>query len=475
MVLLTLGAQLLAISCAVGVSVAYIHNASWSSADAVLQTRMVRLLALVGEDDANPRLLEFDAGQADVPPGDLFYIETDQGKPVAGNTAWMGDLEEHLRGGRGWNWKRGGRMFRAAALRNAAILDQEDNHIPQLRATLFYAMPVDGTVAQIQRASRLAVLVGLLSVILSAALTWLAVGRGMQPLTDFVRCADRIDVERGEFTDPLGFARNSELVPLARALSSLGSRVRQAFQRERQFLSDAAHELKTAVTIEKSTLQLLEQEQMSEDEYRAGVSQAIEDTNRIESLVHDMLLLSSLEHSRRGAPETSSVVRLGDTIMSAIEQLLPVTQIHSVSCIYDDKCESQIRGSESALTRLWINLLENAVRHSKAGCDVLVKAESTGSACKVRIIDTGSGILPADLPHVFERFYRADISRSRSTGGFGLGLSIAKAIVENLGGTIQLSSTPGTGTTAEVNFPPTLVESGSLPKSEMFLRDPDAS
>jgi len=229
--------------------------------------------------------------------------------------------------------------------------------------------------------------------------------------------------------------------------------VQQAFQRERQFLSDAAHELKTAVAIQKSTLQLLEQRQLDENEYREGVSQALEDTGRIEHLVRNMLLLSSLEHARQTPRDTSSRIRIDDTIVSAIEQLLPVAQIRSVRCIFEDRCNAQIRGNESDLTLLWTNLIENAVRHSDSGTEVRIELEDKESASTVRIVDRGCGISSVDLLHVFERFYRSDVSRSRSTGGFGLGLSIARAIVENLDGSIQISSDPGAGTTVEVTLP----------------------
>lgn len=460
--LLALGAQILAIGCAVGISVAYIHRALWSSADARLQSRMVKLLALVGEDDNNPSRLEFDANQANVPPGDLYYIEDEQGRSIAGSPAWIGPLREQLRKReKPWNRRLDGRKLRVAAMWNAAIFDQEDMHIPQLHATLFYAMPVDGTVTQIARASQVAVLVGLLSVLLSALLTWWAVGRGIEPLTDFARYADRIEVDRTEFSEPGNIARNSELIPLARALASLQERVQQAFQRERQFLGDAAHELKTAVAIQKSTLQLLEQRQLNENEYREGVSQALEDTGRIEHLVRNMLLLSSLEHAPQSSRDASAPIRIGDTIVGAIEQLSPVAQIRSVRCIFEDQCEAQILSNESDLTLLWTNLIENAVRHSDPGAEVRIELEATESACTVRIVDRGSGISSVDLPHVFERFYRSDVSRSRSTGGFGLGLSIARAIVENLDGSIQISSVPGAGTTVEV----------TLPHSEVTLRE----
>ncbi len=96
----------------------------------------------------------------------------------------------------------------------------------------------------------------------------------------------------------------------------------------------------------------------------------------------------------------------------------------------------------------------NAVRHSDPGTEIQIEIEDMESGYRIRIFDKGGGISFVDLPHVFERFYLSDASRSRSTGGFGLGLPIAKAIVEKFDGTIHLSSIPGAGTTAEVTLPP---------------------
>jgi signal transduction histidine kinase len=111
-------------------------------------------------------------------------------------------------------------------------------------------------------------------------------------------------------------------------------------------------------------------------------------------------------------------------------------------------------GKEPELYVLWTNLIENAIRHSPHSSRVVVEVCDAGiDACRVRIADSGSGIAPADLPHIFERFYRSDSSRSRATGGFGLGLSIAKAIVDVLHGTIQVESAPQRGTTVEVTLP----------------------
>jgi signal transduction histidine kinase len=154
-------------------------------------------------------------------------------------------------------------------------------------------------------------------------------------------------------------------------------------------------------------------------------------------------------------------VSLNDSLLAAIDQLAPLAQRKSVSVVFQPAQNVRVEAWKSDLNQLWVNLLENAIQHSPNGSRVLVGAATCGGNCRVRIEDSGSGIPSHDLPHVFERFYRSDASRSRQTGGFGLGLSIAKAVVEKNHGTIQIHSVPTEGTTVEVDFPaPPLDEAG---------------
>jgi signal transduction histidine kinase len=285
----------------------------------------------------------------------------------------------------------------------------------------------------------------------------------MRPLTEFARQADLIEADGAQFQAPTGAVRSTELAPLARALQSLVTRLQEAFRRERRFLSDAAHELKTTVAIQKSTLQVLEQGRVSEDELRHGIARALEDTARTESLVANMLLLASIEYSQRaagqGAADGDLTVRgnnvaLMDSLQQAVDQLAPMTKMKEVAVVFDPACELWAHAAENELNQLWTNLLENAIQHSPPGAQVRIEVgRIDGDWCRVRIVDAGPGIAKEDLPHVFERFYRSDRSRSRLTGGFGLGLSIAKAVVEKNHGTIHIESTPGTGTTVEVRLP----------------------
>ena len=451
---LALLGQFLATSCAVGVAIWYVQRAIWSSVDSELQARAVSLLALVGQDDNRPNALDFDAGQMNVPVEDLYYIADPRGPVLRQSATWVPEVKGAQRDARGiWTFEYGGIAYRGKALIATPILDQEDMTVPQLRVNLFYAMPVARMETRIVEAARKAVLVGLLSLLLSAVLTWWAVGKGMAPLIELAGRADKIEATRAEFELPPGTLHSAELVPLVRALHSLAARVRDAFDRERQFLSDAAHELKTAVAIQKSTLQLLEQGRAGEAEYREGIARALEDTARMERLVADMLLLSAIEHAQQTPHGSDRSSSLEESVQLAIDRLGPLATMRAVTVDLKLAGAHRVAGRETELCLLWTNLIENAIQHSPTGASVLVEVADVDAAnCRVRVVDCGTGISAADLPHVFERFYRSDSSRSRATGGFGLGLSIAKAVVDALGGTIQIESAVRKGTAVEVRL-----------------------
>ena len=453
---LVLAAQLLGVAGAVALTIAYVHRALWASFDSDIQARMISVLALVDESPATPGGASFDTDQAHIPPADLFYVEDTSGHSVAGSSSWISERDRARVGTRKfWKFHRDSTSYRGKAMMGAAILDQENHQVPQIRVNIFYAMPADRTLAQIANATRIVILVGLISLLFSAGATWIAVGRGMRPLTEFAHRADCIEADGPRYEQPIGEVHSAELVPLARALHRLVDRIQAAFQRERRFLSDAAHELKTAVAIQKSTLQLLEQGTLSDREYREGIARALEDTARTEHLVADMLLLSSIEQAQRVEDaKSASGASLNETLLSAIDRLASVAKMKSVSLEFDPAQDVRLDGRQSELSQLWVNLIENAIQHSPSGAKVVIASTMNGDrVCRIHIEDFGSGIASQDLPHVFERFYRSDSSRSRLTGGSGLGLSIAKAVVEKYHGTIAIESAPAEGTRVEVCFP----------------------
>jgi signal transduction histidine kinase len=285
----------------------------------------------------------------------------------------------------------------------------------------------------------------------SCGIAWFSITRGMTPLGDLATQAAAITEQSWSLSLSPQVRATSELRPLAQALEELVLRLGSALERERTFVSDAAHELKTVVAILKSSLQVALQGPENETEYKVGLERASEDVDRLSVLVNRMLSLASIEGSDRN--KRSDSVALDETILAACDQLRPIAALHGMKLQLDLAGSSVIEREDGLLQTLWITVIENAIHYSSRESSVSVSSVCNGRSCTVSIQDHGSGIAPENLPHIFERFYRADSSRSRDTGGFGLGLAIAKAIVGRHQGKIEIKSNPGQGTTVLVALP----------------------
>jgi signal transduction histidine kinase len=162
-----------------------------------------------------------------------------------------------------------------------------------------------------------------------------------------------------------------------------------------------------------------------------------------------MLTLASLEGDRKVTDDT---VALNETILAACDQIRPIAALYRVDLRLHLTTSCTIQSEEGLLQTLWTTLIENAIRYSPPDSIVTVRCSREEQLCVISVQDHGLGIAQEHLPHIFERFYRADLSRSRDTGGFGLGLAIAKAIVDLHGGHIDIESAPGKGTAVSVTF-----------------------
>jgi signal transduction histidine kinase len=232
-------------------------------------------------------------------------------------------------------------------------------------------------------------------------------------------------------------------------------RLERSFAEQREFVGNAAHELKTPVAVLKSTLQSLLQRPREAEEYRLGLERSLEDLERLEGLLHGMLRLARAEQSERGAlGRDLEAVDLATTCEEAIARIRRLADARHAQVHLVTNGRVLLRADPEDLQLVWVNLLENAVRYSPEGGSVEVVITHTESGrARVEFADHGPGIPPADLLHIFERFYRGDPSRTRATGGFGLGLAIAKALVEAYGGTIAADSRAGDGTRMTVELP----------------------
>jgi heavy metal sensor kinase len=242
---------------------------------------------------------------------------------------------------------------------------------------------------------------------------------------------------------------DTEFVPLADVLNHTFSRLDDALTRQKQFTADAAHELRTPLAVIISEAQMALRRERSAEEYQETIRSCEESAQKMRRLFESLLELAQLD-SRSRASDMATVDLCG-LIQESVDMLQQAAQDHQIHIFPDGKSLCVLCYPEQ-LTRVFINLISNAITYSHPGGSVQITAKKTHDEVVVTVADSGVGIPPEALPHIFERFYRASHSGPHD-GHVGLGLSICKAIVEAHGGTIQAESILGRGTTMVVRLP----------------------
>jgi two-component system, OmpR family, phosphate regulon sensor histidine kinase PhoR len=219
----------------------------------------------------------------------------------------------------------------------------------------------------------------------------------------------------------------------------------------RDFAANVSHELKTPLTVVSGFAEtLLHNPDLSQDQRRHFAETIMANATRMQRIVDDLLDLSRIE-SGSWAPEPASVDAEG-LVRDVFATVEPSARAKGLRLIPEIDRGARVHADPTALRQVLCNLVENAVRYTVSGT-VTVRVEEDRGGAWVRVRDTGVGIAPEHLPRIFERFYRADASRSRSEGGTGLGLAIVKHLVEAHGGRVHAESDPGRGTTVSAFFP----------------------
>ena len=427
--------------------------------DTGIQARLMSVAALVRLPETAHAPLIFD--QTLIPraieQADLYEIRAQGVGVVARSPNWPNNLNLDCSGTQPrWNFSLRQIPYRALCLTDVPLLDREEGQPDSpSHLTIVYATPTLEMRKQVWSAG---VSIAIASLVLLGGTVGLAlwgIRRGLSPLQELAAEASRVSAQNWTFQPPSDAELISELRPLNEAMRTMLERLQKSFLQQREFLGNAAHELKTPVTILKSTLQSLLQKPRSSAEYELGLRQALEDMERLEKLLHWMLRLARAEQwahgtLRRDLPD----VTISDTCEEAIDALRGLAQQRHSRIDFVSDGPISCKADPEDLELVWINLLENAVRYSPEGATVKVHlARNGGHRARVTFEDQGSGIPEQELTQIFERFHRGDPSRTRETGGFGLGLAIAKALVEAYGGTIQASSTVGRGTSMTVELP----------------------
>jgi heavy metal sensor kinase len=270
----------------------------------------------------------------------------------------------------------------------------------------------------------------------------------LRPVDEMARAARRITAEDlGQRISLRG--TGDELDRLAETLNEMLGRLAGTFAEMRRFAADAAHELRTPLTALKGGIEVSLRAARSAEEYRQVLTSSLEEVERLIRLAEDLLLLS---RSAAGPESPRGRVELEPLLLELFEIGARLAQGTGVSVRLNDVTPATVRGDGLALHRAVLNLIENAVKYTPAGGKVELSLTTEDGHASLAVQDTGIGIAPEDAGRIFEPFLRLDDARARETGGAGLGLAIARAIVLAHGGTLTLRSEPGAGSSFVVRL-----------------------
>lgn len=240
-----------------------------------------------------------------------------------------------------------------------------------------------------------------------------------------------------------------EVKELADTFDAMLGRLERTFDQQSRFIGDVAHELRTPLASLRTNLEVVTaDEHATLDDYREMTDAQERALNRLENVVADLLILAKSEQ-----PLAHTDVSLNALLEEVVADLQQRACERRVTLRLSNASEIVIPGNETLLARAFSNLIENGINYNRSGGEVHVMLDRKECLAVVNISDTGIGMPLETQTHIFDRFYRADSSRSRHTGGAGLGLSIVTAIVQQHGGQVGVTSTQGIGSTFTVSLP----------------------
>ena len=228
--------------------------------------------------------------------------------------------------------------------------------------------------------------------------------------------------------------------------------IRHNYAAQRRFIADASHELRTPLSIMKAEFEVALRQDALDAEARPLLHSGLEEVDRMSGMVEDLLTLSRIDARQEELRFTD--VDLAALTRATVDSLRPLAELGGVRLTVTGPQQAvTVKGDAAHLERALRNLVKNAVEASPRGSEVAINLSLSEGTAEVAVADRGHGMAAAELTHVFERFYRADASRSRERGGSGLGLPIARWAVQRHGGDIKVASTPGEGTVMTMSLP----------------------
>ena len=367
-------------------------------------------------------------------------------------------------------WSRTGRLLKAStnaplqepmpARQNAEIRlqprtlggNREVYGFTDIGECILVGRPIAAELAGLRRFAWLLVAAGSTVLALGLGGSWLLTSRALRPIAQISGAASRI--AGGNLAERIDVAEtDSELGRLATVLNSTFARLEAAFAQQRQFTADASHELRTPLAVIISETQTTLARARTAAEYREAVEACLDVAQQMRRLNQSLLDLARYDAGQE--PLQRAPFDLAERSLACIQLVRPLAEDRGLRIVCDLQ-PAPVLGDAERIGQVATNLLTNAIHYNRAQGEVRVATRNEKDAVVLTVADTGPGITAEDLPHVFERFYRGDKSRSSTQGHSGLGLAIVQAIVEAHGGRIEAASEVGVGSTFTVRLPAAL-------------------
>ena len=294
------------------------------------------------------------------------------------------------------------------------------------------------------------ILAGLLLLLFASLGGSFIIRRALRPVTSVVQTAQHISA------DDLSLrieAKNQkdEIGALVFTFNAMIARLEKSVGKIRQFSGDVSHELRTPLTIIRGEIEVVLRKARSAEEYHETLKSVLDETHHMEKIIDDLLFLSRLEATDK--IEFSDDVELNEILSRVWDSRSPAAREKGIDLKVLPSSPPPIRGDRTLLERLLTNLVDNAVRYTPAGGSVEMSVEGRAPWLVLTVRDTGIGIPAESLPFIFDRFYVVDPSRSKESGGSGLGLSIVKSVADIHSAVIEVRSRVEEGTTFTIRFP----------------------
>jgi heavy metal sensor kinase len=300
---------------------------------------------------------------------------------------------------------------------------------------------VDDTMSQVRWALLASTLVALVLATVSGG----AIVKGaLSPVSKISHTARSIEAS-SDLSQRVGYTGpRDEIGELATTFDHMIEHLDRVFQSQRYFVDDASHELRGPLTVIRGNMDLLKRK-LGEEERRESLNAMERESIRMSKIVDDLLLLAEVES---GQLEQKQKVSLKEIVLGEMERAKALAIERKI--IVEHKEDLAVRGDAQRLRQLLANLVDNAIKYTPDHGTITLSLFRDNSWARMEVTDTGIGISPDHIPHIFDRFYRVDKARSRASGGTGLGLAIVKGIAEQHGGKVTVTSKPSKGSTFTV-------------------------